>query len=273
MGGERARLASREARLVELEAMCRLAPVGLCFVDRELRFRHVNEHFAALTGRSVADHIGRNVTEIVPQLADQVTTGFERLLSTGEAQRGVELIGRLPSDPGCLRSWLVDHHPIRDERGRVCGVVTVVVDVTARKASERGLALARERLAAAQRVAGVGSWEWDILRDRVWWSDELYRLFRKDKGAFIPSLDSFYETIHPDDRMAFRGQLDATLQRDAPYVLEFRVLLDDGDMRVFHTSAAMERTPEGLPARLIGTVQDITESRRAEEERARAAQR
>jgi PAS domain S-box-containing protein len=270
--GDRDRLASLEARLTELESMCRVAPIGLCFVDRELRFQRVNEYLAALTGRSVADHIGRKVTEVVPELSERVEAEFQRLLATAEPLRDVELVGRLPSDPARVRTWLVSHHPVRDGRGEVCGVVTVVAEITERRAAEQELALARQRLAAAQRVAGVGSWEWDILRDRVWWSDELYRLFRKDKGVFTPSLDSVYETVHPDDRMAFRRQLDATLQRDEPYVLEFRALLDDGDVRTFHASAAMERTPDGLPARLIGTIQDITERRRAEEARARAAE-
>lgn len=270
--GERDRLASLEARLADLEVMCRLAPVGLCLVDRELRFQRVNEHMAALSGHSVADYIGRKVTEILPQIADQVAPVLRRVLSTGERVCDVEVYGALSPDSARVRAWLVNHHPVRDESGGVCAVVTVVADITERKAAEEELAVVKERLATAQRVAGVGSWEWDILEDRVWWSDELYRLFRKDKGAFTPSLDSFYETIHPDDRMAFRRQLDATLERDAPYVLEFRALLDDGNVRVFHTSAAMERTPEGVPARLIGTVQDLTERRRAEEARVRAAE-
>jgi len=265
------RLEHLEARLAELEAMVRFAPVGLCLVDRELRFVHINERLAAINGRPAAQHIGRRVEEVIPAIEGQVTPVFRRILDTGEPVCDVVVRGRLPSNPAREHTWLANYHPLRDDAGVVRGVVCVVIDVTELMATQQELSAVKERLADAQRVAGVGSWEWDILHDRVWWSDELFRLVRKDKGAFTPSLDSFYELLHPDDRPAFRRQLEAVLQRAEPFVEEFRLVLDDGEVRAFHNSAVIERAADGVPARLIGTIQDITERRRAEAARVRAA--
>lgn len=264
------RLERLKARLAELEAMWRFAPVGLCLVDRELRFVHVNERLAAIHGTSVAKHIGRSVAKVIPDIEAQVTPVYRRILATGEPVCDLEVRGTLPSDPEREHVWLANHHPLRDAAGEVSGIVSVVVDITELKTSQEELAAVKQRLADAQHVAGVGSWEWDILNDRVWWSDELYRLVHKDKGAFTPSINALYEMLHPDDRASYRQQLEAVLERAEPYVHEFRVVLEDGEIRAFHSSAVIERTADGVPARLIGTAQDITEPRRAEEARARA---
>lgn len=260
-----------EARLADLEAMVRFAPVGLCLVDRELRFVHINERLAAINGKPAAQHIGRSVAEVIPAIEGQVTPVFRRILETGEPVCDVVVRGRLPSDPNHEHTWLANYHPLRDDARVVSGIVGVVVDVTELMATHAELAAVKERLSDAQRVARVGSWEWDILNDRVWWSDELFHLVRKDKGGFTPSLDSFYELLHPEDRPAFRRQLEAVLQRAEPFVEEFRLVLDDGEVRTFHNSAVIERAADGMPARLIGTIQDITERRKAEAARVQAA--
>jgi len=256
-----------EAKLQQFEAMYRFAPVGLCLIDAELRFVHLNERMAAINGSTVAKHIGRRVEQVIPAIADQVLPVYRRVLETGEPVCDLEVHGTLPSDPRRAHVWLVNSHPVRADDGQVSGIVTVVLDITERRRAEEELAAVKERLAEAQRVAGIGSWEWDILEDQVWWSDELYKLMRKEKSRFVPSFDAVFEAVHPDDRPDFRRQLDATLQQDLPYVLEFRVVLDDGDVRTFHTSAALVRNADGLPARLIGTARDITEERRLEAQR------
>ncbi|MDJ0852925.1 MAG: PAS domain-containing protein [Myxococcota bacterium] len=255
------RLARLEAQLAELESLYGHAPVGLCFVDADLRFQRVNERMAAINGRPVAEHIGRRVEEMVPSIAEQVGPAYRRILRTGEPVVGLEVRGKLPSDPFNEHVWLMNHHPVRSPEGELQGISTVVVDVTQMKRDEEALAVASDRLAEAQRVAGVGSWEWDILADTVWWSDELYRIMGKRKHEFTPSLDAFYEMIHPTDRRAFRNQIEATLQRDEPYELDLRVQLDEGGEVLLHATAVLERSPEGLPARLVGTAQEVTAGR------------
>jgi PAS domain-containing protein len=104
----------------------------------------------------------------------------------------------------------------------------------------------------------VGSWEWNILQDEVWWSRELYHIFGEPL-SFEPSYLGFFDRVHPDDRAQVREQIEHTLHSDQPYRLSYRILRHNGSEGVIFTVARLERTPDGRPARLVGTCQDITE--------------
>jgi PAS domain S-box-containing protein len=173
-----------------------------------------------------------------------------------------------------------------DAEGRPTGrILTTIVDVTARKLAEeeatrnadrvreqlaeleamhRELRLIKEHLTEAQHVAGVGSWEWDLLEDRAWWSDELYRIFGRDRERTPLSFEDFLELVHPHDQLALRKHLEAAFSKSEPASFEFRFVRDTGAVRIIRTSSQLERTPEGVPARLVGTVQDVTERRSVE---------
>jgi PAS domain S-box-containing protein len=260
-----------QRQLQELETLYRNAPVGLCLLDRDLRIVRINERLAAVTGSGVQELVGVTVERAVPSLADQIVPAYRQIFETGEPGRNREVRGRPAFDPSVEHTWLLDHHPLKDSDGTVAAVISVVQDITSIKRATDELGHTKEHLAKAQRLAGIGSWEWDLLEDRLWWSEELFRMFGRDSATFQPSFDAFIEHVHPDDRSMIRKQLDATFSHDEPYAVEFRALLTTGAVRTIQTSAELERTPEGTPARLIGTAQDITELRTAE--RALAADR
>jgi PAS domain S-box-containing protein len=130
--------------------------------------------------------------------------------------------------------------------------------VTALRQQQEELAEVKARLEEAQRMTRVGSWDWDLVDDLMWWSQELYQLTGQRPGHFEPSWTNFFELVHPDDRPEVRRQLEATLERDAPYWVEFRVVLPDLSERVLRCAARLERFGNGRPRRLIGTCQDVT---------------
>jgi PAS domain S-box-containing protein len=255
------------SQLRELLALYRHAPVGLTFVDRDLRFRHINERLAALSGRPVADHVGAPVREIIPEIADQMLPSIERVIATGEAvlDRVVEI--KLPSDPHARHTFLVNCHPVAAPDGSVEGVIGVLSDITLIRRTSEELRAVKERLAEAQELAGVGSWEWDLIEDRLWWSDHLYHIMGRQKGRFQPTYDAFFELVHPEDRATVRKQIDATLERGDPYRVQFRVIRSDGSVRLIRAAARLERAPGGLPLRLAGTCHDMTEQQAAERAR------
>src|SRR3990172_6683288 len=113
-------------------------------------------------------------------------------------------------------------------------------------------------------VADDGTWEWDLLEDRAWWSDELYAIFGRDQERTPLSFEDFLELVHPHDQVALRKHLETTFSKSEPATFEFRWVLDTGAVRIIRTSSQLERTPEGVPARLVGTVQDVTERRHVE---------
>jgi diguanylate cyclase (GGDEF)-like protein/PAS domain S-box-containing protein len=128
------------------------APVGLAFVDLDLRYVKVNEAVAAFAGCSVEEYVGRTVRDIHPVLADEIEPAMRRVIETGQAIVGEKLSGELPGEPGRLRHFRIGRYPVRDGRGAIIGVGTVVDDVTELKQAEERLErlLERERDARAQ---------------------------------------------------------------------------------------------------------------------------
>jgi len=137
------RLLEQERRLrddlAELEAIYRTAPVGLGVLDRDLRFRRINQRLASINGRTVEEHLGRTVREMVPDLSSEGEQALRDVLNTGEPQIDLQLVGETVAQPGVKRTWLEQWHPIRDEAGQVCSISVVTEDITELKRMEREL--------------------------------------------------------------------------------------------------------------------------------------
>ncbi|HET7486901.1 MAG TPA: EAL domain-containing protein [Acidimicrobiales bacterium] len=126
------------------------------------------------------------------------------------------------------------------------------------------LARDRERLAEAQRIARVGSFEWDVKADVVRGSDELYRLFGFQPGTVFPRFAEHLDVIPPDDRERVRDAVRAAMATGDDFTLEHRVIGADGVERWVRSNGRVE-TEDGVPVRVAGTAQDVTASRQAEE--------
>ena len=122
-----------------LDAVFARAPVGLAIYDRELRCLRINEHLAAINGIPAADHIGRRVSEIVPDVED-VELHLRRVLDGGRELTALEVAGSTSAAPGVQRAFEVSYFPVR-RRGNetILGVGCVVFDVTERRAADRAL--------------------------------------------------------------------------------------------------------------------------------------
>jgi PAS domain S-box-containing protein len=129
--------------------------------------------------------------------------------------------------------------------------------------SEREQALAG--LAEAQHLSHLGSWEWDIARGRVTWSDELYRLYGLEPQSVPVTYESFLERIHPVDLDLLREAVEDAYATRKPFELEHRLLLPDGHVRWLHGRGRIVTDESGAPVRMVGTAQDITERKRVED--------
>jgi diguanylate cyclase (GGDEF)-like protein/PAS domain S-box-containing protein len=119
-------------------------------------------------------------------------------------------------------------------------------------------------LAEAQRLAGIGSWEWDPIANSVRWSDELYRIVGVERKTFEINADSFYARVPPEERATIERTIEATLRTTEPFQLEHRVVHGDGSVRTLDSRGRVELDGDGRVVRLLGTAQDITERRAAE---------
>ncbi|HVU51877.1 MAG TPA: PAS domain-containing protein [Polyangia bacterium] len=149
--------------------------------------------------------------------------------------------------------------PLRGRDGAISHVVGTGVDVTVRRKAERELARSQARLSEAQRVAHVGSWEWDIARDRVTWSEELYRIYGVDPARHVPTYETFLAAVHPEDRAHTLAVLGKARENCTPFVYDHRILRSDDGVRMLHTRGDVVRDAEGRAARLVGSCWDITD--------------
>ncbi len=251
----------------EIEMIYETAPIGMCLVDREMRFRRINRRMAEINGHAPHLHIGKTVREMIPEIADQVEARYRQVIETGKSIEDVEVTARLPSDPDFDHTWLVSDHPVLAHGNRVTGIVTSVQDITLRKALENELRAAERRLAAAHRIDGVAVWEWDLLADRVWWSQETYDLLGLDENEVSPSFDSLAELVHPEDRGRMRGLLKSALTSGKVSSLDYRVVVR-GEVRTLKATVEVECGSDGTPLRLIGTSRDVEDQRRQERDAA-----
>jgi PAS domain S-box-containing protein len=124
----------------------------------------------------------------------------------------------------------------------------------------------KAKLEEAQRITNVGYWERDLATDCITWSDETYRIFGLRPQEIPIDLSVLRQKVHPEDRKRVSQALDEALGGRARYDLEYRALRPTGELRVVHSTGDVKRDASGKPYRMFGTVQDITERKRAEEE-------
>jgi PAS domain S-box-containing protein len=149
--------------------------------------------------------------------------------------------------------------PLRGRDGTVTHVVGTGVDVTVRRNAERALARSEARLAEAQRVAHVGSWEWEVADNQVTWSDELYRIYGVDPCTFVPTYQGFLAAVHPEDRPHTEAVLHQAMENVSPFTYDHRILRPDGSIRMLHTRGEVLGGPERRAMRLVGSCWDITD--------------
>jgi PAS domain S-box-containing protein len=121
------------------------------------------------------------------------------------------------------------------------------------------------RLAKAQGVARLGSWDLDLQTHAMHWSDEAYRLFGVTLPAMDTSVEVFWGAVHADDRASVNSSRRTAVHEQKPYSLDYRIVLPAGHGRIMHEQAEVVYDAAGRPTRIIGTVQDITERKQAEE--------
>jgi PAS domain S-box-containing protein len=138
------------------------------------------------------------------------------------------------------------------------------IEIAERKRAEEDLERSENRLAAAQRMAGVGSWEWDVITNEVVWSDEEFRLFGLEPGERKTTLRSYLALVHPDSRRDAVRWFYAVKAMKKSSRMDMLILRADGEERILNCWADVVLDEAGDVIRLVGTSQDVTEREKAE---------
>jgi PAS domain S-box-containing protein len=137
--------------------------------------------------------------------------------------------------------------------------------IAARARAEGELRQIQAVLAAAEQLAGSGSWEWDFALDRHLWSEGLYKVLGLTAEATSPTFERFLACVHPDDRDRLKVDAAAMLSGVGPKNLELRIVRPDGTERIIETRNEVFRDERGKPLRALGVIQDVTARRQAQE--------
>lgn len=162
--------------------------------------------------------------------------------------------------------WFHDQATIvvPEEEGAEPYLHGVMLDITDRKLAEAKVRESQARLAEAQRLAQMGSWEFEVATKQVSVSDELYRICGVRRGEFDASLEGGLELIHPADRSLVERMYHEVTREPKPFDYQLRIVRPDGEVRTIENHGDVVYEEYGRPVRMVGIVQDITERKRAE---------
>ena len=268
LAGERARgvEALRESE-GQLRALFEQAAVGMAVVDPATgRFRQANAKYCEITGYGASELLGMtfgDVTHPEDRVADR--DRYDRLASGAareysQEKRYVRKDGRV--------IWVhVAVGMVRDAQGRAVQSVGVIQEITEQKRAADALRESKERLSRSQAIAHLGSWELDLVRGELMWSDEVYRIFGLEPQEFGATYEAFLERVHPEDRGAVDGAYFGSVRegRDS-YEIEHRVVRKrSGEIRWVREKCEHVRDGGGRIIRSVGMVLDVTERKRWEE--------
>ena len=233
------------------------------------RLVYVNPAGCALLGRPRESIVGRHFRDVVHPDDREAAVARAKARAEGRAPRRVT--ERLVHADG-RTIWMEYSIDVIRFEGRPTTLVTGN-DVTDRLRMEEDLRRSESRLAEAQRISHIGSWEWDIAAGRITWSDELCRIYGVEPEDFGGTVEGYLALVHPEDRERSRGNLERALRNGGPFAFEHRVVHKDGSVRTIFGSGEVFMDASGKPVRVAGTGQDITERRRMEEELRRSEER
>lgn len=218
---DRLTLSEERARrqLEEIEAVYATAPVGMCVVDRDLRFVRINERLARLNGASVADHIGHSIFEMIPAVADVMAPLLRGVIDSGEPLLDHESVSETPAQPGKPRTWIGNFYPLTDATGQVIGINVVTDDITDRKQAELALRESenryRELSADLERQVEARTAEVRATYAALEASEERYRLIydHSAEAILIVNLDGQIIDVNEQACRQYGYSREAFLQR------------------------------------------------------------
>jgi PAS domain S-box-containing protein len=216
-------------------------------------------------GYTASEVVGQPMLRLLPPDRLEEESEILACIQRGQSVEHFETV-RVRKD-GSRIDVSVTISPIRDSNGVITGASKIARDITERKRSEEALREKEHLLSESQRIAYVGSWTYNPFDpdDRLTWSEEMFNIHGVSPESFTPTVESLVDLILPEDQALMRKWIAACMAAEKPADCEFRVLLSNGSIRSLNGRGELQHDSQNKPIRLVGTVQDITERRQAED--------
>ncbi|MEG4916638.1 PAS domain S-box protein [Microcoleus sp. B7-D4] len=237
-------------RQSRFDAFFAAAPASMFIFDEQLRFVQVNEKLAETTGVSVAEHLGKTVREVIPEMLDTLQPMLQKILATNQPFLNVEVSGSIFNEPGVMRDWLASYFPLPGSDGKPIGIGAVAIEITDRKKAE----LERDRFfTLSLDLLCIADFQGKFKRVNPAWVKSLGYTLEELEGQ------PFLNFVHPDDReqtVGETGKLSSGLETIA---FENRYRCKDGSYKWLSWKAR----PEAEQKFIYAVARDVTESKQA----------
>lgn len=200
---------------------------------------------------------------IHPDDKEKVATVIQEAL---DKYQPYEIDFRLLMPSGQIKYLHGASHLFLDKSGKPEKMVGAIQDISEQVKAQEALQKSENRLKRAQQIGKTGYWEWDLVTDEVYWSDELYVLYDMPKGIFVPTIHSVIEMMHESERKRITDYIYSSIEnKQTYYEIEGRVVTGSGQLKYFIAKAEIIYDAASNPVRMEGISQDITSIRKTEE--------
>jgi len=256
-------LRNSEARLA---GIIDIAQEAIITVDADFNIELFNQGAEKIFGYGREEVVGRSLNILIPESFrkdhHRHMSGFSssadisRVMESRREIVGMRKDGTEFPAEASISKFEFGDHPI---------MTALLRDISTRKSAEQELKQSEASLVNAQRIGRMGNWDWDIVNNGLYWSDEIYNIFGMERDKFEATYEAFLATVHPDDRQLVEESVNAALADSIPYSVEHRIITPGGIEKFVHEQAEIRRDGDGAPIFMTGTVQDISERKRAED--------
>ena len=209
------------------------------------------------------DLVGKTDYDVFPREFADIYYTLEKQIFSGEVPMAHAVQPTL--DQHGNQGWVDNRkYPIRDKDGHITGLFGIARDITALKQVEKIIHEKEERLSLAIRHSGIGIWDLNLQTQELVWDESMYSLYNITPDDFTMVSDSWQKSLHPDDLVIAKQELQAATSGKMPFNTEFRVIWPNGEIHIIKAIAKLFRDESGTPVRLLGINTDVTEQREAE---------
>lgn len=252
-----------EEKIRKLSHAIEQSSTSVVITDTKGDIEYINPKFTTLTGYSREETIGKTPRVLKSgKTPPDVYKELWKTITSGNEWSG-ELCNKKKN--GELYWEYASISPVKNPEGVITNFIAVKEDITERKNAEMSLQQSQKRLAEAQKLAHLGNWNWDIVKNELSWSEEVYRIFGLKPQEFGATYEAFLNFVHIDDREFVKKSVDNALYENKPYNIDHRIVLPDGSVRIVNEQAEVVFDSTGKAIQMNGTVQDITERKLIEE--------
>ncbi|HEY9810990.1 MAG TPA: PAS domain S-box protein [Halomicronema sp.] len=243
-----------------LQGVLEAIPDPIFVKNLESQYILINSAGVRFFGKSAEEIIGKKDVELFgPEIAEKLLRNDREIFKKGETQTIEEVL----TQGGKVKTFQSTKTIYRDQERKIAGLVGIARDITERKQIEEKLRKSEANLIEAQKLAHIGSWEFDVITQEIRWSDELFRIYGLDPKDREPSYEQIIALAHPEDKNIWLENVGKGFQGN-PYEMEYRIIRFDGSLGYMYSQGHPIFNECGEVVRMFGITRDITPQKLAE---------